>query len=109
MISLFAFSLPPLITLATLASLAHAINFFPTGSTFELNGISYYVPPNPVGKLRVDPNLSNAAASSGGYLPLTVIKTNGTSYQSSDFQSTIESFLASDDVFQTGFLDGKVL
>ena len=93
--------------LATLTSICRAIAFSSTGSTVELNGIPYYVPPNSVAKLQIDQNLSNAASLNAGLLPLTVVKTNGTTYQNNDLQRTVESYLASDDVFQTGFLTGK--
>ena len=108
MIPSFPSYLPPFLALATLTSLTHAFKFLSTGATVELNGIPYYVPPASIGKLGIDQSLSNAAVSIGGLLPLTVIKTNGTSYQSSDLHNTVNSFLANDDVFQTGFLDGKI-
>ncbi|KAI9663804.1 MAG: hypothetical protein M1821_007294 [Bathelium mastoideum] len=91
--------------LVFLISLAHAITFASTGSTVELNGIPYYIPPTSVGKLPIDQNLSNQISAGYGLLPLTVIKTNGSSYSSVNLQSTVNNYIASDDVFQTGFLN----
>ncbi|KAI9710698.1 MAG: hypothetical protein M1820_002531 [Bogoriella megaspora] len=88
--------------LAGYTSLVSAVSLSSTGTTVELNGIPYYVPAQSVGKLQIDRNFPTT--SSAGLLALTVIQTNSSSYKSIDLQSTIDSFTAVDDVFQTGFL-----
>ena len=106
MVHVFSPPLPASITIALLTHFTQAVKFLSTGSTVELNGVPYYVPPTSVGRLSIGPTLSNAIATSAGLLPLTIIKTNGSGYSSSDLQSTVDNFLSSDDVFQTDFLNG---
>jgi hypothetical protein len=103
----FIFQAANLIVLLTISSFARAIHFTPTGSTVELNGVPYYVPAMSVGTLTIAKDLAKAVVSSGGLFPLTVIKTNSSTYGSADLSSTVDSFSASDDVFNQGFLECK--
>lgn len=87
-----------------LAQKIFSYEFTPTGQTVELDGIPYYLPPNPVATLHAESVLRSKASASGGWTPLTVIVTNDTKYSSQDLQATITSYTASDDVFSPGFL-----
>ncbi|KAF4997622.1 hypothetical protein FDECE_12040 [Fusarium decemcellulare] len=83
--------------------LVTAYAFSTTGATLQLNGIPYYVPPDPVGEVpssvfRVEPSV--------GFLPITILNTNGSSLTVEDVHSIATSFSKQDDVFQDGFLQG---
>ena len=82
-----------------------ASNFAQTGRTVELDGIAYYVPASPVGKLPSSPGPSGASELT----PLTVVTTNSSSCSSADLSSILGSYSASDDVFSAGFLESIYL
>lgn len=72
-----------------------------TGFTVTLDGISYFLPPKPVGSVQ-----GRRGYSQGGYgsfTPITVVTTDKTSYNQPDFSATIAGFKKSDDVYQEGF------
>ena len=85
---------------------ASAVSFVSTGSTVILNGIPYYVPANPVTTLPVQHDQFGSAASVAGLVPLTVLETSVLTFTQKDFDATIASYTAIDDVFQPGFLQG---
>jgi hypothetical protein len=82
-----------------------------TGRTVNLNGIDYYIPPTSVGSVELSrgpiwpgffggpksPSLGN------GLLPMTVV----TGPSGFDAQSVANAFATADDVWQSGFLQGK--
>ena len=79
-----------------------------TSSTYTLGNSTYWVSPTPVSQLSLA-NSSDAAAlqNHSGLVPFTVIFANGSSYSDSDLSSTIASYQASDDVWNTSFMSGK--
>lgn len=78
---------------------ASAYAFFSTGTTVNLNGVAYFVPPDAVG--RVSGNVANAPGDFG-LLPVTLVNSN--SYlRLAQLEALIDGF-SEVDVFQHGFL-----
>ncbi|THH16649.1 hypothetical protein EUX98_g9266, partial [Antrodiella citrinella] len=82
-----------------------------TGKTLVLGNVSYFVSPTPVSQLNIggDANVSSALTTTasdfgGEIIPLTVILTSNISFGQSQFEATVNSFKASDDVFSESFL-----
>ena len=76
-----------------------AISLKSTGVTVEFNEIPYYIPPFSIGSLPIDlpsPDIE----SINGFVPMTVISSTV------DFAQLTQNFSATDDVFNTGFLQG---
>ena len=74
-----------------------------TGTTFELNGVPYYVPPSPL--LTISGGwVPNFAGRSDGLLPMTVVNIDTLQYGTSDLQKQVATFGQEDDVWQQGFL-----
>lgn len=100
---------PAGLVLSQLISCITAYTFTPTGQTVELDGVSYYLPGSSVTTLKSSSSkkLKTAAEHAGGLIPLTVVTTNSSSYSSKDFSATVADFLATDDVYSEGFLEGE--
>ena len=78
-----------------------------SGSTVYLDGIYYYVPASAVSKLGLSGDeLAAAAAPGEGLIPMTVMTGDFATFVASTFQTSINSFMSEDDVFNTGFLQG---
>jgi hypothetical protein len=78
-----------------------AVSLSSSGSSVSLDGIPYFVSPYSLGKLSLEEVDVSGSVSVGGMYPITLVS-NATAV--SDFTALIESFVAEDDVFQTGFL-----
>jgi hypothetical protein len=81
-----------------------AYSFSTTGTTLQLNGIPYYVPPHAVGKVsravfEVNENI--------GLLPITVLNTHEQSLSLDVVNNITATFSKTDDVYQLGFAQGK--
>ncbi|WAO94667.1 Amidase domain-containing protein [Fusarium falciforme] len=83
--------------------LAFAYSFSTTGTTLQLNGISYYVPPHAVGKV---PRAVFEVNENIGLLPITVINTDEQSLSLDDANNITATFSKTDDVYQIGFAQG---
>ncbi|TCD63124.1 hypothetical protein EIP91_005996 [Steccherinum ochraceum] len=84
-----------------------------TGKTLVLGNVSYFVPPTPVSQLNISGDAKTLSSLSttandfaGEIIPITVIPTSNTSFGQAQFQSTVDSYKASDDVFSESFLAG---
>ena len=84
---------------------AYFLDLTLTGTTLTLNEIPYYVPPHAIGSIRG--NLSNVVECSG-LAPITILNTESHSFDLNTFDALTEHFKEIDDVFQDGFLQGKV-
>lgn len=74
-----------------------------TGQTVVLDGVSFYVPAEPVASLEAS-NLPRKVK--GAHLtPLTVIATDSFSYNAEAFDAAVSDFTSKDDVFSAGFLE----
>ena len=80
------------------------------GSTVNVDGIFYYVPPTSVSSLGVSGEQVKATTVTGeDLIPLTVITGDFSTFDASALKSTISSFTSEDDVFSPGFLQGMPL
>lgn len=92
------------LALAVAANAAISIS----GQTLVVNGISYYAAPNSVSIISASADMLSSAATTGvDLIPLTVLEDTTSSFTTSVFRSIVGNYTASDDVFNTGFLQGK--
>ncbi|KAJ8064587.1 hypothetical protein OCU04_006916 [Sclerotinia nivalis] len=75
-----------------------AISISKTGTTVDVNGISYYVGVDAVTTIQPKP-------STADLIPLTVMKSLEGNFTSASFKSLVINYTASDDVFNLGFLE----
>lgn len=94
-----------LLLLSQFTSASFAFKFTPTGQTVQLDGASYYIPPDVVSTITVSKHLKKALDSAGGLLPFTVVNANSFDYGERDFSEAITSYTSTDDVFSKGFLE----
>lgn len=86
----------------SLMSLANAaISVSKTGTTVNVNGISYYVGVDAMATIQIKRILTNA-----DLVPLTVMSSSDDIFTPDSFKSLVSNYTASDDVFNTGFLEG---
>ena len=80
-----------------------------TGQTVKVDGIDYYVAPNYVTTitLTVDQKSAASRGNSLDLVPLTVLGDNTNLFTTTVFRSLVSNYTAADDVFSTGFLQGK--
>jgi hypothetical protein len=78
-----------------------AASLLSSGSSVNLDGIPYFISPYSSGKLSLEEVDVSGSLSAGGLYPITLLN-NVTAM--SDFNALIGSFVAEDDVFQTGFM-----
>jgi len=97
---LMLFSLPTLL-LAGLASFTNAA-LTNTGRTVTVNSIPYYLPGAPLATIP-----TNTVFGRTGLVPLTVTNSSSLVYTTAQLTNSIAAYTAADDVFQTGFLQGK--
>ena len=90
-----------------LINAVRAASLVSTGSTLTLNGIPYYIPADPIATLRLSSGPLRSLSSAAGLVPLTVISTTSLSFNQADLDATVANFTAADDVFQSGFVEGK--
>jgi hypothetical protein len=77
-----------------------------TGTTVQVNGIYYFVPPNAVSKLAVSAQQLEAASSGEDLIPLTVVTGDVTTFDTTRMRSIVNRYIRTDDVFSLGFLQG---
>lgn len=77
------------------------------GATVTVNGVYYFVDPEPVGVLPSSSGLYHH--SNFGFVPVTVFEAIDNRFDESTFNDTIKAWLAQDDVFNKGFLQGALL
>ncbi|APA08076.1 hypothetical protein SS1G_00271 [Sclerotinia sclerotiorum 1980 UF-70] len=75
-----------------------AISISKTGTTVDVNGISYYVGVDAVTTIQSKPSKEDL-------IPLTVIKSLEGNFTAASFKSLVTNYTASDDVFNPGFLE----
>ena len=79
------------------------------GSTVLLNEIPYYIPATSVTVLQLDSQAVNMVTAVAGYIPLTVIDTSSLTFNAGDLHETITEYTTTDDVFQEGFIQSKLV
>ena len=87
--------------------LAQANTLVSTGHTLTLNGIPYFLQPQPVGRIP-EHYIDTSTTYSFGFAPVTLTTTSHGKLQTSGFRSLRDEFLQTDDVFQLGFLKCKL-
>ncbi|KAI0337273.1 amidase signature enzyme [Trametopsis cervina] len=75
-----------------------------TGETITLGGVAYFVPPTPVSQLKV--GLLGALLEGAELVPFTFVSSSGSKFTQGDLTSLSSTFGASDDVWQSAFLQG---
>lgn len=83
----------------------------PLGQTVEINDVAYHIHPDAIGRLE---SCYRPKPSSGGVLPydllpITIFDVGQSQYNASSMKQWIASYLAKDDVFNEGFLQGGYL
>ncbi|KAG0650464.1 Scytalone deHydratase Arp1 [Hyphodiscus hymeniophilus] len=92
-----------------LASIASAV-VSSSGQTVVVNGISYYASPDPVSIIDATADMLSSSSTSGvDLIPLTVMADTSSSFTTSVFRTLVGNYTASDDVFNTGFLQAIYL
>jgi hypothetical protein len=96
------------ILLSLVATVSAAISS--TGETLVVNGINYFAAPTVMTKIDLSSNQLKTAATAASIdlIPLTVIGDSSNLFTNAAFTSIVNNFTASDDVFNTGFLQGKI-
>ncbi|CAD0112671.1 unnamed protein product [Aureobasidium uvarum] len=94
-----------LLLLSHSISTSFAFKFTPTGQTVQLDGASYYIPPDVISTISISRPMRKALDSAGGLLPFTVVHAPSLEYGEQDFSHDIASYLSTDDVFSKGFLE----
>lgn len=79
-----------------------------SGHTLIVNGISYYAAPEAVTTISATADMLTAASRGTGIdlIPLTVMVDSSSQFTTDVFRSLVSNYTASDDVFNTGFLQG---
>ena len=77
-----------------------------SGQTLVVNGISYYAAPEPVTIISATADMLSSAArgTDVDLIPLTVLVDSSSQFTTDIFRSIVSNYTASDDVFNTGFL-----
>jgi hypothetical protein len=78
-----------------------------TGFTVSLTDVPYFLPPTSVATILVTEDLKTVFSANSPFVPFTVIKSTG--YSAAELSSVVAKYLAEDDVFQTGFLEGMLI
>jgi len=78
-----------------------------TGQTLLLNEIPYYVPATPFATVPVLSS-SKTLSPAGGLVPATVVRLSASNGKLSSLESIIDEFGTGDDVWNEGFLEGKL-
>ena len=80
-----------------------------TGSTIDLGGIPYYVPSKPFGAVPgtfFTQTLGIGQSTDTQLIPVTVVKSGSTSYNTAELQNILKTFDYNDDIWTTDFLQG---
>lgn len=77
-----------------------------TGSTVNVNGIFYFVPSIPVATISNHGGKA-AATFDQELVPITFIANASNPFTTSDLETLVANFTSQDDVFNTGFLQGR--
>ncbi len=85
-----------------------AVSVVASGSTIVMNGITYYASPDIVTTIAATP-AELKQCGDDEWVPLTVMENPTGAFTASVLQSVVKSYIAVDDVFSTGFLQGKLL
>ena len=75
-----------------------------TGFTVSLGYVSYFLPPGSVATVSVINELKASFEDNGPFVPITVVES--TEQGAQEISSIATKYLAQDDVFQLGFLEG---
>ena len=86
-------------------TLSHA-KVIQQGFSVEINNVPYYVHPESTGELS-DCSGSKNAESTLGFVPTTIVDLEGQAVSKHTLSTAIDAYLARDDVFNTGFLEGE--
>ena len=97
---LVAWSIITLLGVSTPIALALTIS-----KQIELDGIDYFVPPEPAWSL--SPWTPNRGSRTSEYTPITVIRQNGTKLDNRAVEAILQLYDETDDVWTSAFTSGK--
>lgn len=95
---------------AQILAVITCLSFFTlvTGTTVSINGIAYYPSSELVATISISSS-QRAVFLNADLVPLTVVDGGKGSFGSSELQTVVKTYTTSDDVFNTGFLQGEIL
>jgi hypothetical protein len=96
---------PSLSILAALSGVTHA-SLINHGAAVTVNGVQYFVHPEPVRFPPVSSCLHNHGL--GELVPVTIFEAKDGRFDESTLNKTVKAWLAKDDVFNEGFLQGTL-
>lgn len=76
-----------------------------TGFTVSLDDVPYYIAPNAIATINITKGFPSGSKS-GFFTPITVINTDDVDFSGAIFDSVVSNWTETDDVFQSGFLQG---
>ncbi|KAB2572169.1 Amidase 1 [Lasiodiplodia theobromae] len=76
-----------------------------TGFTVSLDDVPYYIAPNAIATINITKGFPSGSKS-GFFTPITVINTDDVGFSGAIFDSVVSNWTETDDVFQSGFLQG---
>lgn len=78
------------------------------GQTVFVNGISYYASPDPVTLISATADMLSSAKTTGvDLIPITIMEDRSSLFNTDVFGSIVNNYTISDDVFNSGFLQGE--
>jgi hypothetical protein len=102
-----AWSFVPFVAIGLVFACTASATVSTAGETIVVNGISYYAAPEPVSIISATADmLSSASTTDMDLIPLTVMADSTSQFTTDVFRSIVSNYTASDDVFNTGFLQG---
>lgn len=103
------FAIPALFCILLGLTFATDGNLTSTGSTVNLNGISYYIPGSPFASVAKFQSqvLTGKKRVFGGLVPITIVVTSSVTFNLVDLHQSVKIYGEKDDVWNEGFLPGK--
>jgi hypothetical protein len=102
-----AWSFIPFVAVGLVFACTASATVSTAGETIVVNGISYYAAPESVSIISATADMfSSASTTDVDLIPLTVMADSTSQFTTDVFRSIVSNYTASDDVFNTGFLQG---
>jgi hypothetical protein len=100
-----AWNVDPFVAIGLTFACTASVTVSAAGETIAVNEISYYAAPEPVSIISATADmLSSASTTDVDLIPLMVMADSTSQFTTDIFRSIVSNYTASDDVFNTGFL-----